>query len=57
MSECCCGSSKSEPEKVAVMATPQATDAAVEQPAVKPGKSECCDDKTGKDEKRGCCCS
>jgi len=56
MSECCCGSSKSEPEKVAVMATPQATDAAVEQPVVKPGKSECCDDKTGKDEKRGCCC-
>jgi len=56
MSVCCGGSSKSEPAKVAMAATPQTTDAAAEQPSVKSRKSECCDDKPAKNEKRGCCC-
>ena len=56
MSVCCGGSSKSEPAKVAMAATPQMTDAAAEQPSVKSRKSECCGDKPAKNEKRGCCC-
>ena len=56
MFACCGGSSKSEPAKIAVAATPQTADAATEQPAVKSSKSECCNDKPTKNEKRGCCC-
>ena len=56
MSGCCGGSAKSEPAKVVMSATPQATDAAADQPAVKSSKSECCDDKPNKNEKRGCGC-
>ena len=40
MSGCCSGSSNSEPEKVAVMATPQTEDAPAELPAVKSSKKE-----------------
>ena len=56
MSGCCGGSSKSEPAKVAMTAIPQTTDAAVEQPVVKSSRSECCDDKPTRNDKRGCRC-
>ena len=56
MPECCGGSSKSEPAKVANVAAPQTANAAAEQPAVKSSKSECCDEKPAKNEKHGCCC-
>jgi len=55
MSGCCGGSSKSEPVKVAVIATPL-TDAPAEQPAEKSSKNECCDNKPAKNEKHGCGC-
>jgi hypothetical protein len=53
---CCGGSPKSEPAKVAMTATPQATAVAAEQPAAKSDKSECCNDKPAKGEKHGCGC-
>jgi hypothetical protein len=53
---CCGGSSKSEATKVAMTAAPQTTGAAAEQPAEKSHKSECCNDKPAKTEKRGCGC-
>ena len=53
---CCGGSTKSEPAKVAMSATQQVTDAAVEQPVAKSNKSECCNDKPTKNEKHGCGC-
>jgi hypothetical protein len=56
MSACCGGSSKSEPTKIAMVATPQTVDVAVEQPSVKSSKSECCGDKPAKNEKRNCYC-
>jgi hypothetical protein len=56
MSGCCSGSSKSEPEKTEVMATPRTEDVPAQQPTVKSGKNECCDDKPAKNEKGGCCC-
>jgi hypothetical protein len=56
MSACCGGSSKSEPGKIAIAATPQTVDVAVEQPSVKSNKGECCGDKPAKNEKRDCCC-
>jgi len=55
MSGCCGGSSKSEPVKVAVIATPL-TDAPAEQPAEKSSKNECCDNEPAKNEKHGCGC-
>ena len=53
---CCGGSSKSESDKVDMAAAPQATEAAAERPATSSRKSECCEDKTEKREKRGCGC-
>ena len=53
---CCGGSPKSEPNKVAMTTTAQATAAAAEQPAANPNKSECCNDKPAKSEKHGCGC-
>lgn len=50
---CCGGSPKSEPAKVAVTATPQAT---AEKPVAKSDKNECCNGKTAKSEKHGCGC-
>jgi hypothetical protein len=51
MSKCCSNSPKTEPAKVA--ATIETT---AEQPTVKSGKNECCDDRSAKSEKRGCGC-
>jgi hypothetical protein len=53
---CCGDSSKPEPAKVGMTAAPQATEVAAEQPAAKSDKSECCEDKPAKSEKRGCGC-
>jgi hypothetical protein len=53
---CCGGSSKSESAKVEMTAAPQATEATAEKPAASSRKSECCDDKPAKSEKRGCGC-
>lgn len=53
---CCGGSPKSEPGKIAMTTAPQATKAAAEQPAANSPKSECCNDKPAKSEKRGCGC-
>ena len=53
---CCVGSPKSEPAKVAMTAAPQAAELAAEKPAAKSNKSECCNDKPAKSEKRGCGC-
>jgi len=53
---CCGGSPKSEPNKVAMTTTAQATAVAAEQPAANPNKSECCNDKPAKSEKHGCGC-
>ena len=53
---CCGGSLKSEPTKVSTTIVPQATKAATEQPAANSHKSECCNDKPEKNEKRGCDC-
>ena len=50
---CCGGSPKSEPTKVSTKIVPQA---ATEQPAENSHKSECCNDKPEKNEKRGCDC-
>jgi hypothetical protein len=55
-SSCCGGSPKSEPNKVAMTAAPQATEAAAEQPTANSQKSECCNDKSAKNEKHGCGC-
>ena len=55
-SSCCGGSPKSEPTKVSTTIVPQATKAATEQPAANSHKSECCNDKPEKNEKRGCDC-
>jgi hypothetical protein len=57
MSDSCCGSyPKSEPAKVAMTAGPQAAEAAAEQTVANSHKSECCNDKPKKSEKRGCGC-
>jgi hypothetical protein len=64
MSDSCCGgSAKSKPNKVAMTAVPQATEAAAEQPAAKSheseccaDKGECCNDKPAKNETHGCDC-
>ena len=53
---CCGGSSKSEPTKVEMAAVPQATAAGTEQSAANTQKSECCNEKSAKSEKRGCGC-
>ena len=55
-SSCCGGSSKSEPNKVAMTSAPQTTEAATKQPAANSEKSECCNDKPAKNEKHGCGC-
>ena len=52
MSKCCSNSPKSEPAKVAAATTETTAD----QPTVKSGKNECCDDRSAKSEKRGCGC-
>jgi hypothetical protein len=55
MSGSCCGdSSKSGYAKVAMTATQHTTETAAEQPAA--NKSECCEDKPAKSEKRACGC-
>jgi hypothetical protein len=48
----CCGGSP-KPALVKVM---PATEAAVQKPAAKSNKSECCNDKPAKSEKHGCGC-
>ena len=53
---CCGGSSKSEPNKVAMTPAPKPTEAAAQQPTASSEKSECCNDKPAKSEKSGCCC-
>jgi len=53
---CCGGSSKSDSAKVEMSAALQAREAAAERPAASSRKSECCEDKPIKDEKRGCGC-
>lgn len=54
----CCGDpAKSEATKVAIAAAPQTTEGAAEQTTGKSSKSECCNDKPAKSEKRGCGCS
>jgi hypothetical protein len=53
---CCGGSAKSELAKVAMTPAQQATETAEEQSAAKSSKSECCNDKPAKIEKRGCSC-
>ena len=53
---CCGGSTKSKPANVARPAAQLATEAVAEQPAAKSSKSECCNDKPAKSEKRGCGC-
>ena len=53
---CCGGSSKSEPNKVAMTVAPKPTEAAAQQPTASSEKSECCNDKPAKNQKSGCCC-
>ena len=53
---CCGGSAKSEPTKVATTPAPQAIEAALQEPAANSQKSECCNDRSAKSEKRGCRC-
>jgi hypothetical protein len=57
MSGSCCGDSpKSEPTKIAMTSTLQVTEAAAQQPVANSQKSECCNDKPAKNEKRSCGC-
>jgi hypothetical protein len=50
MPKCCSNSPKSEPANVAASETP------AEQPTLRSGEKECCDDRSAKNEKRGCGC-
>jgi hypothetical protein len=54
--QCCGNSSKSEPAKDVVAAAPQVTEPSAEQSTANSRKSECCNDKPEKSEKRGCGC-
>ena len=52
----CGGSNKSEPTKIAMTPAQQAAEGATKQAALKPKKSECCNDKPATSEKHGCGC-